>query len=81
MLAVHPDHQRKGLGSMLLEHVLAKVDKEGKNAYLEASAKGLGLYLKHGWKEIDEMLIDTKPYGGYAIEVEKIMFRDAKTAE
>lgn len=70
-----PDHQRKGLGGLLIQHVLAQVDRLGRRAYLESSVAGEGLYLKFGWKEIDEMLIDVRPYGGNGIEKEKIMMR------
>ncbi|KAL3418567.1 acetyltransferase [Phlyctema vagabunda] len=78
MLAVDPDHQRKGLGGLLLRHVLERVDKEGKQAYLEATKAGVGLYAKLGWRKIDEMVIDTKPYGGEGVEEEVIMMRDPK---
>ncbi|RDW75939.1 hypothetical protein BP5796_06760 [Coleophoma crateriformis] len=80
ILAIHPDHQRKGLGSLLIRNVLAQVDREGRRAYLEASAAGKGLYLKLGWEEIDEMHVDVRPYGGHGVEKEKIMMRPAVKA-
>lgn len=64
ILAVRPKYQRKGLGSMLLTPVLEKADKENAKAFVQGSAQGIGLYLKHGWKEVDEILIDYSPYGG-----------------
>lgn len=76
ILAVRPEYQRKGLGGMLLEHGLALVDRDGRKTYIEASAKGLGLYLKYGWKEIDEVKVDTRPYGGHKIESTKCMMRE-----
>jgi len=68
ILAVRPEYQRKGLGGMLLEPVLALADQEGRRTYIEASKKGLGLYLKYGWVKVDEFTIDTTPYGGDTAE-------------
>ena len=76
ILAVHPDYQRKGLGGRLLEPVLKQADKEGRKTYIEASKKGIGLYKKLGWVEVDEMLIDTRPHGGDIIERTAFMMRD-----
>jgi GNAT superfamily N-acetyltransferase len=76
ILAVRPEYQRKGLGAMLLEDGLALADRDGCKTYIEASAKGLGLYLKYGWKEIDEVKVDTRPYGGHRIESTKCMMRE-----
>ncbi|OBT61442.1 hypothetical protein VE03_08953 [Pseudogymnoascus sp. 23342-1-I1] len=64
ILAVRPKYQRKGLGSMLLTPVLEQADKENAKAFVQGSAQGMGLYLKHGWKEVDEILMDYSPYGG-----------------
>ncbi|OBT71905.1 hypothetical protein VF21_09198 [Pseudogymnoascus sp. 05NY08] len=71
ILAVRPKYQRKGLGSMLLTPVLEQADKENAKAFVQGSVQGVGLYLKHGWEEVDEILMDYSPYGGA---------RDVKTA-
>lgn len=76
ILAVRPEYQGKGLGGMLLEDGLALADRDRARTYIEASAKGLGLYLKYGWKEIDQITIDTRPYEGHQIECTKRMTRD-----
>jgi len=64
ILAVRPEFQRRGLGSMLLTPVLELVDKENAKTFIQGSAKGLGLYLKYGWVEVDEIVFDFSPYGG-----------------
>jgi GNAT superfamily N-acetyltransferase len=64
ILVVRPSYQRKGLGSLLLAPVLAVADKENAKTYIEASKKGHALYLKHGWVQVDEIVVDLSPYGG-----------------
>jgi len=64
ILAVRPEYQRKGLGSRLLRPVLELADKDRAKTYIQASKEGLGLYLKHGWVEVDEIVMDFSPYGG-----------------
>jgi GNAT superfamily N-acetyltransferase len=50
MLGVHPSHQRQGLGSALLRHVLDRCDREGRAAYLEASnSRSAKLYERLGF--------------------------------
>ncbi|GAB1641492.1 GNAT family N-acetyltransferase [Krasilnikovia sp. MM14-A1259] len=49
-LGVHPDRQRQGLGSALLEHHHARLDADGVPAYLEATGSRNGaLYRRHGY--------------------------------
>ena len=76
ILCVHPDHQGKGIGGMLLAPGLADVDAAGAQVYIEASPAGLPVYLKHGWKPVDEMLIDMRPYGGHAVEHQPFLMRE-----
>lgn len=75
-LAVSPTHQRLGLGSLLIREGLAMADQAGAKTYLESSVVGVPLYLKHGFKQVDEILIDMRPYGGTGIESEKCMMRE-----
>jgi GNAT superfamily N-acetyltransferase len=49
-LAVHPDRQRHGLGSTLLEHHHAQLDATGTAAHLEATGlRNRRLYARHGY--------------------------------
>ena len=49
-LAVRPDRQGNGLGSALLRHHHARLDRAGTPAYLEASSPASrDLYLRHGY--------------------------------
>jgi len=80
ILAVDPDYQRRGLGSMLIEAGLAHIDENGSDCLLTASAAGEGLYNKHGWETIDEIVIDLdKANAGHGITKPKCMLRNGRS--
>jgi GNAT superfamily N-acetyltransferase len=55
-LGTAPERQGKGLGSALLQTVLAHVDEEGDPAYLESSKeRNVPLYARFGFEVIDEI--------------------------
>ncbi|KAL9128593.1 MAG: hypothetical protein Q9217_002758 [Psora testacea] len=76
ILAVHPSYQRRGLGALLIAPGLEAADRAGAQTYIEASPSGLGLYLKHGWEPVDEMVIDMRPHGGKEIARHKYLMRE-----
>lgn len=78
LLAVRPEYQRKGLGSMLLAPVLELADKDNAKTFIQASALGIGLYLKHGWVEVDEIVMDFSPYGGAKQTKTALLVREPK---
>ncbi|MGH3679165.1 MAG: GNAT family N-acetyltransferase [Natronosporangium sp.] len=50
-LAVRPDRQRQGLGSMLLAHHHTRLDTAGVAAYLEATSEAArDLFMRHGYQ-------------------------------
>lgn len=61
---------------MLIRPGLEAADKAGAQTYIEASPFGLPLYLRHGWEQVDEMVIDTRPYGGHEIEHQPFLMRE-----
>lgn len=63
-LYVRPEFQQKGIGGTLVEWGVQKADELGLIAYTEASPKGLGLYLRFGFEEIDRVTVDLEPWGG-----------------
>jgi ribosomal protein S18 acetylase RimI-like enzyme len=55
ILAVHPKHQRCGMGTALLTRHHRELDNAGTPAYLEASDAGTReLYLRHGYTDLGE---------------------------
>jgi GNAT superfamily N-acetyltransferase len=72
--------QRRGLGSVLVKWGVEEGDKRGLPAYIEATAKGLGLYLKYGMKEVYRVDTDLSKYGGEPGQWHRytLLYRDAK---
>lgn len=61
-IGVHPDMQGKGLGSALLAPTLARCDREGVAAYLEASSeRNAALYERHGFRCVKELRVGGSP--------------------
>jgi GNAT superfamily N-acetyltransferase len=62
LIGVDPAHQRKGYGSVLLEHALARCDREHLAAYLESSnPANLPLYQRHGFGLLDTFTVGSSP--------------------
>ena len=62
MIGVDPTGQGMGLGSALLAHALAGVDREAKPAYLEASSeRSRDLYTRHGFELIGTIQVADSP--------------------
>jgi ribosomal protein S18 acetylase RimI-like enzyme len=62
MIGVDPAHQHKGFGSALLQHGLARCDREGKLAYLEStSPRSLQLYQRHGFELLGTIQVGSSP--------------------
>jgi GNAT superfamily N-acetyltransferase len=62
LLAVDPQHQGQGIGSALIEPVLARCDLEQASAYLEAtSERSVPFYERHGFRTIGEIRVPDGP--------------------
>jgi ribosomal protein S18 acetylase RimI-like enzyme len=65
-LAVHPDHQGKGLGSALMRRTHDELDRAGVPQYLEATNQNnIRLYRRHGYTDMipfDMLLPDGTPF-------------------
>lgn len=63
-LAVHPDHQRRGAGTLLVNWGFEKAKLLGLPAYLEASIAGYPLYLRLGMCVVDTVVVKAEDWGG-----------------
>jgi predicted N-acetyltransferase YhbS len=75
--AVHPNWQRKGVGSMLVKNFLEFVDADHAKCYVHASRVGKPLYEKFDFKKMGEVAIDLKEFGDYEPYITWDMKREA----
>lgn len=62
VLGTHPDQQGKGIGSGLLQPVLATCDAQGIGAYLESSKESnIAFYARHGFTVTGEIHLPKGP--------------------
>jgi GNAT superfamily N-acetyltransferase len=76
LLSTAPAYQRKGLASMLLNHVLDLADAEDRKTYVESTATGYPLYRKFGFRDIDLLSMDLSKWGGPKPGINKILLRE-----
>ena len=61
-IGVDPTKQRQGLGSALMKHALAPIDREGDVAYLESTnPENTALYARFGFDALGTIRADTMP--------------------
>ena len=63
--AVHPNWQRKGVGSMLVKKFLEFVDNNHAACYVHSSRTGKALYQKFGFKPMGVVAVELKEFGNY----------------
>jgi len=63
-LSVHPDYKRRGIGKMLLDWGLVKVDVAGVMAFAESTPDAKKLYEVCGFREVREAVTELSEYGG-----------------
>jgi GNAT superfamily N-acetyltransferase len=85
-LTVHPDYQRRGVGTMLMKWGVDEADRcvhstqksltdmkrLGLIGYLESSKFGKGLYERFGYKPVRTIYFDPKPFGGTDIDIHEV---------
>ncbi|KAI1156681.1 acyl-CoA N-acyltransferase [Nemania diffusa] len=62
-LQVHPDHQRRGAGRLMVMWGVEEAKKLELPAFLESSEAGHSLYLSCGFRDIDVQIIDCTKWG------------------
>lgn len=80
-LATHPDHQRRGCGSILLKWGIEKADTLGLPMYLTTSTAGRPIYERNGFELVRDFVWDRRPWGGDGLDWHGAMVRKAKGGE
>ena len=76
LLATLPAYQGRGFGSAILKWGIERADTSKSRIFLEATPEGVPLYLKYGWKQLEVMTMDYRPFGGDGSESFYLMMRD-----
>ncbi|KAJ6086292.1 hypothetical protein N7486_010573 [Penicillium sp. IBT 16267x] len=76
LLATLPSYQGRGIGTTLLRWGIALADSLQTRIYLEATPEGYPIYLKYGWKRLDEVELDLEKLGSQGKESFILMMRD-----
>ena len=63
VLATRPEHERRGIGAISLKWGTEKADELGLPLYLDGSPKGVSLYRKWGFEEVDVLPFDATRHG------------------
>lgn len=61
-MVVHPDYQGRGIAGRLLERGLEEVDRAQQDIYLEGTAAGRRLYLRHGFEDLEDIDMELVDY-------------------
>jgi GNAT superfamily N-acetyltransferase len=64
VLFVHPEYQRRGAGSMMVQWGADLADQLMLPAWVEASPFGHGLYARYGFEDVDHVKVVTKTMAG-----------------
>ncbi|KAK2737890.1 hypothetical protein FQN57_007341 [Myotisia sp. PD_48] len=59
-----PNHQRRGVGTLLMSWGEEQARKHSLSVYLEASPAGYPLYIKLGFKQVDTVVIKAEDWDG-----------------
>ena len=58
LMCVYPEFQRRGLGRLLMEWGLAKIDSLGLESFIEATDSGTGLYAMCGYRPVKKVIVN-----------------------
>ncbi|RMZ72442.1 Acyl- N-acyltransferase [Pyrenophora seminiperda CCB06] len=78
-LATHPEHQKRGIGSMLLSEGLAYADKHGLKTIVVAKTPGVKLYLDHDFHIVEKVQQERPQYGWSSPYTTTILIREPQT--
>ncbi|KAF2257768.1 acyl-CoA N-acyltransferase [Lojkania enalia] len=67
-LVTHPDHHRRGAGTLLTAWGCDRADEKGIEVYLEASPMGKPLYERFGFQEVGKVNVELGQFGWKDLE-------------
>ncbi|KAJ5925002.1 hypothetical protein N7454_007641 [Penicillium verhagenii] len=76
LLATLPGYQGRGVGSAILRWGINQADAVQARIYLEATPEGYPVYLKYGFKALEEITLDYEKMGSHGKEDLVLMIRD-----
>ncbi|KAJ5923833.1 hypothetical protein N7466_008020 [Penicillium verhagenii] len=76
LLATLPGYQGRGVGSAILRWGINQADAVQARIYLESTPEGYPVYLKYGFKALEEITLDYEKMGGHGKEDLVLMIRD-----
>lgn len=80
-MQVDPAYQRQGLGQRLMKQALQDADRDGAQAFLCASDAGKRLYVKYGFKTLEEVKLDFVHLGATALRKTTAMLREPQATQ
>jgi len=72
---VHPNYQRRGIGTLLLQWGLSKADESKAKIWLTSTPQAIATYEKNGWGVVECYDVDLESYGGSGIYSRAWMLR------
>ena len=57
-MVTHPEHRRRGAASLLMRWGIEQIDRDGLEAYIDASSDGKLLYEHFGFKPAKEVVYE-----------------------
>lgn len=78
ILAVHPKHQRKGVGAALLRWGTERADALGIDCFLEATPEGYRSYERAGFRIGRERTFDMRPFGEQGDDWSGLLVRESR---
>ena len=63
VLATHPSHGGKGCAGRLVRWGMQRADEEGTECYVEAQDTSKPIFVKYGWKEMRDLVVQGEKRG------------------
>ncbi|KAJ5801900.1 GNAT family acetyltransferase [Penicillium pulvis] len=76
LLCILPEYQRIGIGRAFLNWGIERADASNARIYLEATMEGVPVYLKLGWRIVEEIQLDYTERGGEGSQKFALMIRE-----